>query len=188
MEEIWKPILDFNGLYEISNLGNVKSLRNNLILKSNKCNSGYLKVKLYDKGREKTYMIHTLVAMYFLNHIPNGQTMVVNHINLNRLDNRLCNLEVISQRENSNQKHLKTTSDYVGVSLIKEYKTYNLYKASIRINTILIYLGDYKDEKYAADIYKIACDNIHKFNGDRKEFRELVKSMKFSESVINKGR
>lgn len=177
MKEIFKPILEFENLYEISNLGNVKSLRNNIILKSNKGNSGYLKVKLYNRGYEKTYMIHTLVAIYFLKHKPDGQNMVVNHINLNKLDNRLENLEIITQRENSNLKHINSSSKYVGVSIIKRYKSYNLYRACIRMNSDPIYLGDYQDELLASEIYQIAVKNIDKFNGDRNLFRKLIKSL-----------
>ena len=75
MEE-WKPIKEYEGLYEVSNYGRIKSLigqygkQREKILKNNKQKNGYIHITLYKNGKLKTYSIHRLVAETF---IPNGK-------------------------------------------------------------------------------------------------------------------
>lgn len=102
--EVWKDIRGYEGLYQVSNLGNVRSLnwRNtgtvrNLTLKSH--NRGYLKVELASKGKCKTFMVHRLVAFHFVPGYQDG--FVVNHINERKTDNRADNLEWVSQAKNT---------------------------------------------------------------------------------------
>lgn len=116
--EKWKDIEGYKGLYQVSDIGEVKSLFFNKekILKKSLNKYGYLYVNLYLKGKYKSCKIHKLVAIAFLNHTPVGMKLVVNHIDLNRLNNKLSNLEVITNRENCNHKHLKSSSIYTGVS------------------------------------------------------------------------
>lgn len=150
--EIWKQIKDYPDYY-ISNLGNVKSLKLNKVrnLKLSKNNDGYLQVGLSNKGYLKTFHIHKLVAIYFLNHKPCGLELVVNHKDLNKQNNCIENLEIITNRENSNMKHLKSTSKYIGVSWDKQKSK---WKSSIYINGKLKYLGHFKIEKEASIAYQ----------------------------------
>ena len=183
--EIWKPIPNYDG-YEVSNYGRVKSLKlgRELILKPKDDFRGYFNIQLWVKNRKKPFKIHQLVAMAFLGHKPNGQNLVVNHINFDKKDNRLENLEVITQRENSNLKHIKSSSIYTGVTWNKKNKR---YRALIVINRYQIYLGEFKDEKIASEHYNIALNNLNLYNGDYKEFRSIVKRIfndNFSESKI----
>ena len=173
--EIWKPIPNYED-YEVSNYGRVKSLKlgRELILKPKDDFRGYFNTQLWVKNRKKTFKIHQLVAMAFLGHKPNGQILVVNHINFDKKDNRLENLEVITQRENANLKHIKSSSIYTGVTWHKKDKR---YRASIVINRYQIYLGEFKDEKIASEHYNIALNNLNLYNGDYKEFRCMVKSI-----------
>lgn len=97
MKEQWKDIPNYEGLYRVSNLGRVKSLRNNIYLKPSPDGSGYPMVCLCNKGKEKTTKIHRLVAENFLSKKPNQQ---VNHIDFNKNNNRVDNLEWITHREN----------------------------------------------------------------------------------------
>jgi len=101
MLEIWKDIKGFEGKYQISNLGNVKSLnykkeigKENIL--SPIKNNGYLSVCL--KLRKNVRSIHRLVAEAFIENIENKKT--VNHKNGNKSDNRLCNLEWNTYSEN----------------------------------------------------------------------------------------
>ena len=102
-EEVWKPIKDYEGLYEISNLGRVKSLNykrtgKEKILKNTVCNDGYLKVGLTKNGKDKVFRIHRLVAEAF---IPNPENKpFIDHINTIRDDNRIENLRWCTQKEN----------------------------------------------------------------------------------------
>lgn len=102
MEEIWKDIEGFNGSYQISNLGRVKSFKKhyeNRILKPTTNYKGYLKITLHiDVRSMKTLSIHRLVAQAF---IPNPENKPqVNHINCIKTDNNITNLEWCNNSEN----------------------------------------------------------------------------------------
>lgn len=103
--EIWKDIEGYEQLYQISNLGNVKSLgndraRKDKILKPTKNKDGYLFVGLNKQGNRKNHLIHRLVAKAFL---PNPQNLPqVNHKNEIKTDNRVENLEFCDAKYNIN--------------------------------------------------------------------------------------
>jgi hypothetical protein len=179
MKEEWKNIKEFND-YQISNLGNIRSLKKNNIRILKPClnNNGYYYVSLYKKKRY-TFSIHQLVAETFLNHKIYGHKIIVNHINFNKLDNRVKNLELITSRENSsNYIKINKTSKYVGVSKIK-----NKFLSQIRIKNFNIKIGFFDDEYIAHKSYLIAVENIEKFKisdnikKDKKDFRLFIKSL-----------
>lgn len=100
MEEIWKDIEGYEGLYQVSNIGRVRSLRNNIILKSKIERSGYERVILSVNNIHKDYYIHRLVANAF---IPNPNNYpIVNHKDENITNNRVDNLEWCTQEYNIN--------------------------------------------------------------------------------------
>ena len=104
-EEIWKPIKGYEGLYEISNLGRVKSLNykgtgKEKILKNTENSKGYLMVCLTKNGKQKLFKIHRLVAEAF---IPNPENKpCIDHINTIKNDNRVENLRWVTNEENNN--------------------------------------------------------------------------------------
>lgn len=103
-KECWKDVKDYEGLYQVSTLGRVKSLPRNTthgkILKSIVDKDGYLYVNLYNNGYRKKMKIHRLVAQAF---IPNPQNKPeVNHIDENKQNNMVENLEWLTSKENSN--------------------------------------------------------------------------------------
>ncbi len=162
--EIWKDIFGYEGLYQISNFGNVKSLKRislmrnkyqfikkEKILKPCLDNVGYYNVNLYKNNFQKTFKIHKLVAIAFLNHTPCGYKLVVNHKNFIKTDNKLENLEIITSRENTNLQHIKSSSKYTGVSWHKNIKKWQSY---IKINNKLIYLGVFENEIDAHNEYQ----------------------------------
>lgn len=100
----WKEIRDYEGLYEINSNGKIRSVPRNGtkggILKYCVNKDGYYTVSLCKNKKRKTYSVHRLVALHFLPN--NDDTMQVNHINENKLDNRVCNLEWVTTKENIN--------------------------------------------------------------------------------------
>ena len=103
-KEIWKDIKGFEGKYQVSNLGNVKSLNYNRTKKERiltpKKRSGYLIVTLSKKGIHKDFLIHRLVAQAFIEKPENLPE--VNHIDENKLNNRVENLEWCDRKYNNN--------------------------------------------------------------------------------------
>ena len=100
--EIWQPVEGYEGLYEVSNLGRVKSLKygKEKILKSWNNGKGYLFVSLCRNGKMKHFKVHRLVSTAF---IPNPEGLPeINHIDENKSNNCLSNLEWCSHKYNSN--------------------------------------------------------------------------------------
>ena len=162
--EVWKDVVGYEGMYQVSNLGNVKSLdryvttkkgvRNykGKLLSKNINKVGYYSISLSENGIQPKIQIHKLVAMAFLNHKPDGtHKLIVDHINNNSLDNRVDNLQIISQRENSSKDKNNKTSKYTGVCWCKRD---NVWQSSIRINGKCIYLGRFKNEYDAHIVYQ----------------------------------
>ena len=159
--EIWKDIPNYEGIYQVSDLGRIKSFRKNKvkILKQHKDSKGYLKVRLYDKNlKDKTIVVHVLVAMAFLNHIPTKtHKFVIDHINNNKVDNKVLNLQIITNRENSS-KDSKGSSSFVGVFW---NKLKNKWQTSIYFKNRNIYLGLFDTEIEANNKYKSALSLIN---------------------------
>ena len=105
--ETWKDIQDYEGLYQISNFGRVKSLRSKgKFLNPLPSTSGYSKVQLYKNGKSRDSYIHILVATAFLPKSDNKQE--VNHKDGNKRNNNVENLEWVTKSEN--QKHAIETN------------------------------------------------------------------------------
>jgi hypothetical protein len=153
MNEIWKPVPGFNNEYFVSNLGNVKSFKKSKEkhLKKVMLPTGYLCHTFSLNGKIQTVRIHQLVAMAFLGHKLNGMKLVIDHINNDKLDNRLENIQIISQRKNTSKKNINKTSKYIGVCW---YKTQKKWLACIRINGIKKHLGLFKTELEASQAYQ----------------------------------
>jgi len=162
MEE-FRDVIGYEGLYQVSNLGNVKSLpkrvcnhrgcytTKDIILKTAYNKKMYLQVKLYKDGQSKTRSVHQLVAESFLNHVRCGMTLVVDHVNSIRDDNRVENLRIVTNRENSYRAQGNYTSRYKGVSW---FPRDNKWKAMIYIDGKRKHLGYFDCELKAALVYQ----------------------------------
>jgi hypothetical protein len=175
--EIWEHIPNYDGLYEISNHGRVKSLNyrrtgKEKILKNcitgGKIN-GYYQVTLHNNGVRTNHKIHHLVALVFLDHATDGTTnVVINHIDHDRLNNRLDNLELVTHRYN-----MSCHKTDVGVSWVKDKNT---WQSLIWIDKS-VFLCTSKSKELALDMYEKALNNMHLYNGNAKEFRNALKQL-----------
>lgn len=167
-DEIWKPIKGYEGLYEVSNLGRVKSLSYNGPDRKNKKekilrpaftgrNKNYSIVSLYAYGKRKLYMIHDLVLQSFVGDKPDNIT--VDHIDMNPKNNRLENIEYVSMRENISRARKKRgnhSSKFTGVSWNKDRE---MWSAFIFINGKNKNIGCFKNELEAKEAYDKALED-----------------------------
>ena len=146
--EIWRDIKGYEGKYQISDLGRIKSLnyRGNTnqehILKLKEARNGYNQVQLYKNGKGVFYLIHRLVAEAF---IPNPKNLPeINHKDENKLNNNVENLEWCTRKYNNNygshnkivgESHKKSiiciTTGEKFDSIIDASNKYNVDRASI---------------------------------------------------------
>lgn len=94
--EIWKPVKDYEEIYEISSLGRIRRIKGRILKQC--LRAGYFAVDLSFKGKRKTKSIHRLIAEHFIDNLENKPE--VNHINGVKTDNRIKNLEWVTTSEN----------------------------------------------------------------------------------------
>jgi hypothetical protein len=147
--EVWKDVIGYEGLYQVSDLGRVKSFNYNhtgeiKILKNSLMQDGYQRVQLWKNQKGITFKVHRLVALHF---IPNPENKPeVNHIFGNKWDNRACVLEWATSTENNNHalntklRVMPSGEDHPGSKLTK--------------NQIIEIKNKYKPYKYSQ--HKIA--------------------------------
>lgn len=143
MNEIWKDIEGYEGLYQVSNMGNIKSLcrydaNNHLLkerlLKPDKTKFGYYQITLSKNGITKRYTIHKLVCLAFL---PNPDNKpCIDHINTDRTDNRVENLRWCTYKENMNNP---ITTKKIGKANTRTHKKAIL---QLTVNGDVIYKWD----------------------------------------------
>ena len=137
--EIWKEVKGFEGIYQVSDFGRVKSLeRKSLvrggayktvktkIIKNSLDNKGYQRVNLCHKGEKKTILVHRLVCLMFLENPKNKRT--VNHKNGIPTDNRLTNLEWATDKENMDHSRYILNNTYNDREIKNKY-TGEVYKS-----------------------------------------------------------
>ena len=144
--EQWKDIPDYEGYYQISNLGRVKSLERILILNGKKCVYKAL-IKKTNIGKRGYWIVG--FCKNKKSFIPNFENKPhINHIDANKLNNDISNLEWVNNRENSCHKVKLSnfTSKYTGVSYFKRDKK---WRSSIHVNGVSISFGMFKTEEEA---------------------------------------
>jgi hypothetical protein len=158
--EIWKDVPNYEGHYKVSNYGRLKTLKRNKerLMSPAIGGTNYLQVLLYKNSIRTNFKLHQIVAMAFLGHIPKGHNLVVDHIDNNKLNNRLENLQIISNRENISKDKKGYTSQYVGVSWDKRQKKWS---SNITLNRIIKRIGFFKDEFEAHLAYQKALNEIN---------------------------
>ena len=176
--ENWKEVVDFEGLYLISDQGNLirhpkakeLSKTHNTANKPRKPQLnylGYLYVDLCKNGKKYRKTVHQLVAAAFIPNFHYGD--IVNHIDGDKTNNVVTNLEKVSTSENEIHKYAHGLgnkpgkSKYHNVHIIhSKYKdtVYTSYQASVKINNKRIYIGQFQDEAKAAKAVDAYWDSI----------------------------
>lgn len=88
---LWKPVIGYEGIYEVSSTGAIRNIKTGHILKAKEERNGYMRVHLSKNGIAKSVLLHRIVAEAFLENPENLPT--VNHIDENKQNNNACNLE-----------------------------------------------------------------------------------------------
>jgi hypothetical protein len=151
-KEIFKDVLGYEGSYQISNLGNIKSIKFNKdrMLKKHISNNGYEIITLHNKGKLKTHTIHRLLALAF---IPNPQNKPqINHIDGVKTNNVITNLEWATVSENT--KHAFDNN------LCKNGE--NHYFAKLDNNSVIEIFKSKLNIKQLSEIYKVSVITIYK--------------------------
>jgi hypothetical protein len=142
MSEVWKDVIGYEGYYQVSNKGRVRGLTRTVGAANKKTKiikgrlkvptmneyRGYLQIVLSKKGKNKTFKIHRLVAIVFIENVKNLQD--VNHKDGDKLNNNVTNLEWVTRKDNiihaydnGLQKH---GENRVGAKL-KDYEAREIY-------------------------------------------------------------
>ena len=131
MEEIWKDIKGYEGLYQVSNLGRVKSLDKIIVTidRKNRCQKGkilklqiskygYNVITLWNNNISKQFKVHRLVAIAF---IPNPNNLPqINHIDEDKLNNKIDNLEWCTALENNHHSNIAKRRHLAGTEASKK--------------------------------------------------------------------
>lgn len=166
MQEIWKDVIGYEGYYQVSNLGRIKSLARkwisgkgkgiikshpDLILKLGSNPDGYCIVQLIKNGLPKAFTVHRVVMSAFVG----INILHIDHINGIKNDNQLSNLRYCTNRENQTFENVrgkqKFTSKYHGVGF---HKSTHKWRARIFINKQSVWLGEFDTEIEANNAYQ----------------------------------
>lgn len=154
--EQWRDVRDYEGIYQVSSFGNVRSSKR--LLQTNPRPDGYIKVDLYKKKKRKTHYVHRMVADAFLGKIP--QDRHINHINGVRSDNGIINLEYVLVRENHLHFRIsRRPPELLGVHAPK--RKVKKYASSIRIGDKHKHLGCFDTAQAAHNAYVSAAKEIY---------------------------
>lgn len=193
MKEIWKDILGYEGLYQVNDYGNVKSLSRTItkgnityvtkdrLLKQSVDSVGYPYVNLSDYKKQKTFRVHQLIAVAFLNHTPDKHKgLVIDHIDGNKLNNMTTNLQLITNKKNTSKDRKNKTSKYTGVYW---HKQSNKWLAQFRENGIVKYLGTFETEEEARDAYNSSQERMY----SEQEVKDLIEDWTKMASGLNQN-
>ena len=120
---------------------------------------GYYDINFAVNKKIKHFSVHQLVGMAFFKHVPCGFEIVVDHINNVKTNTNICNLQIITQRENLSKDKKNKTSKYTGVCWCKRE---NKWVSAIRLNGKKITLGHFNNEEEAGECYQNALKAIEK--------------------------
>ena len=163
MKEEWRDVVGYEGLYQVSNLGRVKSLTHLVpskngslktaygqILREYTSTQGYSIIRLYKSGQNKTVTIHSLVARAFIGERVNKDH--IDHIDRNKQNNRMQNLRYVNVSMNvrNSTRSDNSSSPFAGVFFDSHAKT---WRATVYHDKRNVFLGTFETEIDAARAY-----------------------------------
>lgn len=160
----WRDIKGYEGYYQVSNLGNIRSLNRRVWHSGNNCfmdikgrdikvnndKNGYPRVTLHKKGKLDTIHVHQLVAQAFMGHERCGHALVVDHIDNDPSNNNVDNLQLVSSRYNTSKGISSRLGKMIGSSF---HSSTGKWQSSISINGKQHHLGLFNTEEEACDKY-----------------------------------
>lgn len=174
MREEWRAIPDFEGHYEVSNLGRIRSNKRKevKILKTSFNRYGYEMAQLSRGGKNVLKSIHRLVAQAFLSDF--NDNLFVDHIDNNKKNNSVTNLQMLSNRGNCTKDRKSLYTNLTGAHFNRCRNT-TPWLCRIWINES-VFIGYFSTPEEASAHYFIALDNYDLYKGNKNEFRKLIKS------------
>ena len=169
MMEEWRAVPGYEGLYEVSNIGNVRNVRRNKLLRLQKTNNGYIRVVLSKNGIKTAFQVHRIAAQAF---IPNPDNLPqINHKDEDKTNNNVTNLEWCDAKYNNNYGSRKDKARdtkikngyYTGLSK-KEYRKQYRDKNKEKIR-----------EKQRGYMRKYYENNKEKVREHMREYRKKIK-------------
>lgn len=188
-QEEWRDVVGYEEMYQVSNLGRVKSLKRMVIrkngfpfsvretvLKQWTTHQGYLAVTFWRGSVNENITTNKVVAEAFFKVKLQGSKLVADHIKNNqRKNNTLSNLQIISARLNVSKDKTNKSSKYTGVCFNKVNRN---WQVNIKIDKPHTYhLGAFYNEEDAGRAYQLGVENLLLFDGSIKNFRNLIKSI-----------
>lgn len=158
MKEIWKSIEDFADKYEISNLGRIRNKKTNHIYKNTNQYGDYFTIILYDDRHKRSTRIHREVAKAF---IPNPNNYpCVNHIDMNKQNNTVDNLEWCTYSHNTKDAINKGANTMSGFNKYNKEKAHKKYGYIYQYDIKMKYIDKYYSPLIASKITGVCYRNI----------------------------
>ena len=171
--EQWRDIDGYEGMYQVSDLGRVRSRKSGewKVMKANKRRDGYLQVVLYQYGKQKRFFVHRLVAQSFIENNDETKTQI-NHINEVKSENRVSNLEWCDNQYNSTYNLLRKRQSH---PKYKQNEIKSLYnpELSIKENLELFKANGIDCSKTTVMQLRRDLNLKHRSNYKRNEIRHL---------------
>lgn len=183
-KEEWRDIPGYEGYYQVSNLGGVRSLDRTVVFSDGRerfykgrvidgnVQNGYKQTTLGINGSSQCLSFSRLAAMAFLGHKPNGHKLVVDHINGDKSDDRVENLRIVTNRANTStcfrSNRDSFTSGHAGVYWDKKMTK---WQSQIQHKGVRVHLGYYDTELEASNIYQSALSKIEDGSFDCNDYK-----------------
>ena len=162
MMEEWRAVPGYEGLYEVSNKGNVRNVRRNTLLRLTKTNNGYIRVFLYKNGIKTNLSVHRLVAKTFL---PNPDNLpIINHKDEDKTNNNVDNLEWCTAKYNLNY----------GTARIRSINT-KIKNGYINEENVGLSKEEYNQKYYEGNREKIREQNREYWEKNREKHKEYMR-------------